>query len=61
MLAELHFQTGARSEALNAARECVKIDGDHKGCKTLCVCPPSGVLGHLISPDTWNWTTDTKS
>lgn len=37
MLAQLHFATGARAEALTAVRECVKLDGDTKAYNDLCV------------------------
>jgi hypothetical protein len=32
LLARLHFETGARADALTAIRECVKLDADHKPC-----------------------------
>lgn len=32
LLSKLHFETGAREDALKEIRECVKLDGDHKGC-----------------------------
>ncbi len=56
MLAQLHFATGARAEALAAVRECVKLDGDTKAYADLCgarlCCVGAGCLATARAADT---------